>query len=168
MAHVNKVKKLKSELRETVNKLLQKGETIDTITVFLRNEGENISRSSVGRYRIEWQEAVKDIEEARAFAEMTVEKLANQSEDKIAVLNSQLLETAFHRLLQGLHQLERNGEDTEKIIKLYERLAKAHKYVSSAHADDVDTTIKKNDYALDTAIASESEQDKSLTVSFIK
>ena len=62
MAHVNKVKKLKSELRETVNKLLQKGETIDTITGFLRNEGENISRSSVGRYRIEWQEAVKDIE----------------------------------------------------------------------------------------------------------
>ncbi len=121
----------------------------------------------MGRYRLEWQEAVKDIEEARAFAEMTVEKLANQNEDKVAILNAQLLESAFHRLLQALHQLEKNGEDPEKIIKLYERLAKAHKYVSSAHADDVDTTIKKNDYALDTQILTEDEQ-KEISVNFVK
>lgn len=174
MALINKVKKLKAELRETVNKLLQQGESIDSITAFLNEQGENISRSSVGRYRLQWQEAVKDIEEARAFAEMTIEKLANQNEDKVAILNAQLLETAFHRLLQGLHQLEKNGEDTEKIIKLYERLAKAHKYVSSAHADDVDTTIKKNDYALDTAVAAgtacsnEGAEKKGLTVSFVE
>lgn len=167
MALVNKVKKLKAELREIVNKLLQKGESIDTIVAFLNDQGESISRSSVGRYRLEWQEAVKDIEEARAFAEMTVEKLANQSEDKIAILNAQLLETAFHRLLQALHQLEKNGEDPEKVIKLYEKLARAHKYVSSAHAEDVDTTIKKNDYKLDNAVSAENvDENKGLTVKF--
>ena len=154
-------------MRETVNKLLQNGETIDSVTAFLNEQGQEISRSTVGRYRLEWQEAVKDIEEARAFAEMTVEKLANQNEDKVAILNAQLLESAFHRLLQALHQLEKNGEDPEKIIKLYERLAKAHKYVSSAHADDVDTTIKKNDYALDTQILTEDEQ-KEISVNFVK
>ncbi len=176
MAQINKVKKLKMELRETVNKLLQNGETIDSVTAFLNKQGEEISRSTVGRYRQQWQdqlqilpqwqEAVKDIEEARAFAEMTVERLANQSEDKVAILNAQLLETAFHRLLQALHQLEKNGEEPEKIIKLYERLAKAHKYVSSAHADDVDTTIKKNDYALDSTVSNETEENKALTVNF--
>ncbi|MDE5682429.1 MAG: DUF3486 family protein [Mailhella sp.] len=166
MAQINKVKKLKMELRETVNKLLQNGETIDSVTDFLNKQGEEISRSTVGRYRQQWQEAVKDIEEARAFAEMTVERLANQSEDKVAILNAQLLETAFHRLLQALHQLEKNGEEPEKIIKLYERLAKAHKYVSSAHADDVDTTIKKNDYALDSTVSNETEENKALTVNF--
>lgn len=166
MAQINKVKKLKMELRETVNKLLQNGETIDSVTEFLNKQGEEISRSTVGRYRQQWQEAVRDIEEARAFAEMTVERLANQSEDKVAILNAQLLETAFHRLLQALHQLEKNGEEPEKIIKLYERLAKAHKYVSSAHADDVDTTIKKNDYALDNAVFSEKAEDKGLNVIF--
>ena len=154
------------ELRETVNKLLQNGETIDSVTAFLNKQGEEISRSTVGRYRQQWQEAVRDIEEARAFAEMTVERLANQSEDKVAILNAQLLETAFHRLLQALHQLEKNGEEPEKIIKLYERLAKAHKYVSSAHADDVDTTIKKNDYALDSTVSNETEENKALTVNF--
>ena len=167
MPLINKVKKLKAELRETVNKLLQNGETIATVPAFLNEQGQEISRSTVGRYRLEWQEAVKDIEEARAFAEMTVEKLANQNEDKVAILNAQLLESAFHRLLQALHQLEKNGEDPEKIIKLYERLAKAHKYVSSAHADDVDTTIKKNDYALDTQILTEDEQ-KEISVNFVK
>lgn len=166
MAQINKVKKLKMELRETVNKLLQNGETIDSVTAFLNKQGEEISRSTVGRYRQQWQEAVKDIEEARAFAEMTVERLANQSEDKVAILNAQLLETAFHRLLQALRQLEKNGEEPEKIIKLYERLAKAHKYVSSAHADDVDTTIKKNDYALDSTVSNETEENKGLTVNF--
>lgn len=166
MAQINKVKKLKMELRETVNKLLQNGETIDSVTDFLNKQGEEISRSTVGRYRQQWQEAVRDIEEARAFAEMTVERLANQSEDKVAILNAQLLETAFHRLLQALHQLEKNGEEPEKIIKLYERLAKAHKYVSSAHADDVDTTIKKNDYALDSTVSNETEENKALTVNF--
>lgn len=166
MAQINKIKKLKMELRETVNKLLQNGETIDSVTAFLNNQGEEISRSTVGRYRQQWQEAVRDIEEARAFAEMTVERLANQSEDKVAILNAQLLETAFHRLLQALHQLEKNGEEPEKIIKLYERLAKAHKYVSSAHADDVDTTIKKNDYALDSTVLNETEENKALTVNF--
>lgn len=166
MAQINKVKKLKMELRETVNKLLQNGETIDSVTAFLNKQGEEISRSTVGRYRQQWQEAVRDIEEARAFAEMTVERLANQSEDKVAILNAQLLETAFHRLLQALHQLEKNGEEPEKIIKLYERLAKAHKYVSSAHADDVDTTIKKNDYALDSTVSNETEENKALTVNF--
>lgn len=166
MAQINKVKKLKMELRETVNKLLQNGETIDSVTEYLNKQGEEISRSTVGRYRQQWQEAVRDIEEARAFAEMTVERLANQSEDKVAILNAQLLETAFHRLLQALHQLEKNGEEPEKIIKLYERLAKAHKYVSSAHADDVDTTIKKNDYALDSTVSNETEESKALTVNF--
>lgn len=166
MAQINKVKKLKMELRETVNKLLQNGETIDSVTEYLNKQGEEISRSTVGRYRQQWQEAVRDIEEARAFAEMTVERLANQSEDKVAILNAQLLETAFHRLLQALHQLEKNGEEPEKIIKLYERLAKAHKYVSSAHADDVDTTIKKNDYALDSTFSNETEESKALTVNF--
>lgn len=166
MAQINKVKKLKMELRETVNRLLQNGETIDSVTAFLNEQGQEISRSTVGRYRLQWQEAVRDIEEARAFAEMTVERLANQSEDKVAILNAQLLETAFHRLLQALHQLEKNGEEPEKIIKLYERLAKAHKYVSSAHADDVDTTIKKNDYALDNAVFSEKAEDKGLNVIF--
>lgn len=166
MAQINKIKKLKMELRETVNKLLQNGETIDSVTAFLNKQGEEISRSTVGRYRQQWQEAVRDIEEARAFAEMTVERLANQSEDKVAILNAQLLETAFHRLLQALHQLEKNGEEPEKIIKLYERLAKAHKYVSSAHADDVDTTIKKNDYALDSTVLNETEENKALTVNF--
>lgn len=166
MAQINKIKKLKMELRETVNKLLQNGETIDSVTAFLNKQGEEISRSTVGRYRQQWQEAVRDIEEARAFAEMTVERLANQSEDKVAILNAQLLETAFHRLLQALHQLEKNGEEPEKIIKLYERLAKAHKYVSSAHADDVDTTIKKNDYALDSTVSNETEENKALTVNF--
>lgn len=166
MAQINKVKKLKMELRETVNKLLQNGETIDSVTAFLNKQGEEISRSSVGRYRQQWQEAVKDIEEARAFAEMTVERLANQSEDKVAILNAQLLETAFHRLLQALNQLEKGGEDPEKLIKLYERLAKAHKCVSSAHADDVDTTIKKNDYALDSTVSNETEENRALTVNF--
>lgn len=166
MAQINKVKKLKMELRETVNKLLQNGETIDSVTEYLNKQGEEISRSTVGRYRQQWQEAVRDIEEARAFAEMTVERLANQSEDKVAILNAQLLESAFHRLLQALHQLEKNGEGPEKIIKLYERLAKAHKYVSSAHADDVDTTIKKNDYALDSTVSNETEENKGLTVNF--
>lgn len=166
MAQINKIKKLKMELRETVNRLLQNGETIDSVTAFLNKQGEEISRSTVGRYRQQWQEAVRDIEEARAFAEMTVERLANQSEDKVAILNAQLLETAFHRLLQALHQLEKNGEEPEKIIKLYERLAKAHKYVSSAHADDVDTTIKKNDYALDSTVLNETEENKALTVNF--
>lgn len=166
MAQINKVKKLKMELRETVNRLLQNGETIDSVTAFLNEQGQEISRSTVGRYRQQWQEAVRDIEEARAFAEMTVERLANQSEDKVAILNAQLLETAFHRLLQALHQLEKNGEEPEKIIKLYERLAKAHKYVSSAHADDVDTTIKKNDYALDSVVSNETEENKALTVNF--
>lgn len=167
MPLVNKVKKLKAELRETVNKLLQNGETIDSVTAFLNEQGQEISRSTVGRYRLEWQEAVRDIEEARAFAEMTVEKLANQNEDKVAILNAQLLESAFHRLLQALHQLEKGGEDPEKIIKLYERLAKAHKYVSSAHAEDVDTTIKKNDYALDAQILTEDEQTQ-VSINFVK
>lgn len=167
MPLINKVKKLKAELRETVNKLLQNGETIDSVTAFLNEQGQEISRSTVGRYRLEWQEAVKDIEEARAFAEMTVEKLANQPEDKVAILNAQLLETAFHRLLQALHQMEKNGEDPEKVIKLYEKLARSHKYVSSAHAEDVDTTIKKNDYSLDNAVSAEKVyENKGLTVKF--
>ena len=53
------MRRLPRQVLDAVNRLLEEGRTIDEVTAFLQEMGAEVSRSSVGRYRKQWAEAVR-------------------------------------------------------------------------------------------------------------
>ena len=70
------MRRLPRQVLDAVNRLLEEGRTIDEVTAFLQDMGAEVSRSSVGRYRKQWAEAVRDLAEVREFSRTVVAELS--------------------------------------------------------------------------------------------
>lgn len=144
MPPVSKVRKLPPELRQMVNAALDRGETVADIAAHLRSLGADVSASGVGRYRLEWQESIKDLAEAREFAEVVVRDMADQPEGKGARLNTELIQGA---LFTALIALRTKNLEPDKAIPLLLKGAMTQQMVSRAAKDDTDTIIKSSGFA---------------------
>lgn len=149
MSGVSKIRQLPRELRDLVNDMLDRGRTVTEIAEALKAAGADVSRGSVGRYRLDWQEGMRDLREVREFAEMSIRNLADAPENKTAGLNVQLLEAALFRAMMALRASL--AEDPEKAIKLITKGAMAQMLLSKATRDDAEKTIKASDFADDKA-----------------
>lgn len=165
MSGVSKVKRLPRELQDLVHAMLEEGRTVTEVAEALTRAGADISRSSVGRYRQSWQEAMKDLREVREFAEVSVRGLADMPESKTARLNVQLLESGLFRAMTALRAL--SEEDPEKAIKLISKASMAQMLLSKATRDDAEKTIKASDFADDKASDQLAEGDSAIRVEFV-
>lgn len=139
------MRRLPRQVLDAVNRLLEEGRTIDEVTAFLQEMGAEVSRSSVGRYRKQWAEAVRDLAEVREFSRTVVAELRKQPESRMGRLNTELLEAALFKSVSALRALA--TEDPEKAVKLITKAAMAQMLLSKARRDDAETTIKTDDYA---------------------
>lgn len=139
MPPVSKVRKLPAEVREMVNDLLGRGVPVAQIADHLRGMGHDVSSAGVGRYRKEWQDSVKDLAEAREFAEAVIRDMAQQPEGKGARLNSELLQAT---LFTALVEVRSRGLEPEKAIPLLLKGAMTQQMISRAAKDDADMQIK--------------------------
>ena len=143
MPPVSKIRKLPPELREMVNEMLDRGVPVADIADTLRGLGQDVSASGVGRYRLDWQESVKDLAEAREFAEVVVRNMAEQPEGKGARLNAELIQGA---LFSSLVSLRTKNLEPDKAIPLLLKGAMTQQMISRAAKDDTDTQIKSAAY----------------------
>ncbi|HJH14177.1 MAG TPA: DUF3486 family protein [Bilophila wadsworthia] len=166
MSGVSKIRQLPKELRDLVNDMLDKGRTVTEIAEALKAAGADVSRGSVGRYRLDWQEGMRDLREVREFAEASVRSLADMPESKTARLNAQLLEGALFKAMMSLRATFES--DPEKAIKLITKGAMAQMLLSKATRDDAEKTIKASDFADDKAGGlALAEGDNTIKVEFV-
>ena len=165
MSGVSKIKRLPRQLRDLVNDMLDKGRTVTEIAEALKAAGADVSRGSVGRYRLGWQEGMRDLREVREFAEASVRSLADMPESKTARLNAQLLEGALFKAMMSLRATFES--DPEKAIKLITKGAMAQILLSKATRDDAEKTIKASDFADDKSGDQLAESDSAIRVEFV-
>lgn len=166
MASVNRVRRLPREVLEAVNGLLEAGRTIDEVTAWLQEMGAEVSRSSVGRYRKQWAEAVQDLADVREFSRTVVSELRKQPESRMGRLNTELLEAALFKSVSALRAL--TTEDPEKAVKLIGKASMAQMLLSKARRDDAETTIRADGYAEEKTAAEKIETtDHSFAVTLV-
>lgn len=140
---VSKIRKLPPELREMVNEMLDQGVSVADIADRLRSFGQDVSASGVGRYRLDWRESVKDLAEAREFAEVVVRNMAEQPEGKGARLNAELIQGA---LFSSLVAMRAKNLEPDQAIPLLLKGAMTQQMISRAAKDDTDMQIKSAEY----------------------
>ena len=162
----NRVRRLPRQVLDMVNRLLEEGRTIDEVTSALRAVVSDVSRSSVGRYRKQWAEDVRDLAEVREFSRTVVSELSKQPESRMARLNTELMEAALFQCMSSLRAMA--TKDPTKAVDLIRKAATAQMLLSRARRDDAETTIKADDYAGKKQMVFETTQtDNVFTVNFV-
>ena len=80
------VAKLPPELREAVDAAIADGDTIDEITARIRAEGENCSRSAVGRYAKDARELIQKRQEADRVVKAWMQEFGDRPQGELALL----------------------------------------------------------------------------------
>lgn len=163
---VNRMRRLPREILDEVNRRLEGGWTVTEVTQALRELGADISRSAVGRYRKQWAEQIRDLAEVREFSRTVVAELSKQPESRMARLNTELMEAALFKCMNGLRAM--TEEDPEKAIKLINKGAMAQMLLSRARRDDSETIIKADGYAeAKRTVLETTRTDNVFTVNFV-
>lgn len=144
MPPLSAVRRLPAELRDQVNVMLADGVTVTEIADKLRELGADVSRSSVGRYRLQWQDTMGRLAEVREFAEATIRNLADAPESKISRVNIELLQGA---LFSALTRMDAANMKPEDAVKLLVKASMAQQMISRAGRDEADTIIKASGFA---------------------
>ena len=163
---VNRMRRLPREILDEVNRRLEGGWTVTEVTQALRELGTDISRSAVGRYRKQWADQIRDLAEVREFSRTVVAELSKQPESRMARLNTELLEAALFKCMNGLRAM--TEDDPEKAIKLINKGAMAQMLLSRARRDDSETIIKADGYAeAKRTVRETTRTDNVFTVNFV-
>ena len=80
------VAKLPAELREAVDKAIADGATIDEITARIRAEGENCSRSAVGRYTKDTRDLIQKRQEADRVVKAWMQEFGDRPQGELALV----------------------------------------------------------------------------------
>ena len=144
------IKRLPAELREAVDQAIADGATIDEITARIRAEGEDCSRSAVGRYAKNMRDLIRQQQETDRTIKAWAQALGERPEGDVGrilieTLQSMVLDTMADlrgrdepvpmKELDRLSHILKRIEATEKLRKDRERAAeKAEKAKSAGRA----------------------------------
>ncbi len=103
----SKIGRLPEPVRSEVDRLIRSGRTIDEIVAKLRELGEEVSRSSVHRYKSRMDEAMRKYREAQEIAGVWVGALNINPNSDVGRLLGEMLKTLAFRSLADLG----DGED---------------------------------------------------------
>ncbi|MDD9992198.1 MAG: DUF3486 family protein [Rhodospirillales bacterium] len=133
------VKRLPPELREAVDAAIADGATIDEITARIRAEGEDCSRSAVGRYAKDMRDLIRQQQETDRTVKAWVDALGERPEGQTALIMIETLRTMVLATMAHLSKREEPAsmeelarlsltlkriEGTDKLRKDSERAAK--------------------------------------------
>ena len=140
MGYPSKIDRLPPEIREAIGELRRHGRTIDEILAHLRSllgEGAAPSRSALGAHIKQLDAVAAQMQRSRAIAEAMVERFGQADDDKVALLNINLLHGVVMKLV-----VAEDGGPVELDAKEAMMLAKAIRELASAKGSSVDVTIK--------------------------
>lgn len=148
MARRSSIDRLNPEIREQVDLAIKRGATVDEITAQLAKLGEDVSRSSVGRYSKHYREFAARQRDLRAVAEAYGKEFGadDNSEGKLLL---QMLSSIGARMAIGLV----DTDDPDISLKEFELFARATKNLITAAKSDADRDARIRDEATKAARA---------------
>ena len=120
------IKRLPTELREAVDQAIADGATIDEITARIRAEGEDCSRSAVGRYAKNMRELIRNQQETDRTIKAWAQALGERPEGDVGRI---LIETLQSMVLATMADLRGRGEPVP--MKELDRLSHILKRIES-------------------------------------
>ena len=142
MPPLSKMKRLPPEVREEVHRLFADGVTIEQVTAHLRELGHQVTLGGVGRYRRYWAERIQPALDFRAFVAEQLPSLADQSENRLGLLNLELLQ---QKLNQALVKLDAEALDAEALVKLLVKVGMAQGMVSRSRREEIMAALRLED-----------------------
>lgn len=131
MARRSSIEQLPEEIQDQVHRLIRQGSTIDAITQKLDELDQDVSRSSVGRYKAKYEEQLQRYREAQNVAGIWVQELGADQKSDVGRLLAEMLKTiAFKTMAEmgdesgnapsamDLHFLARTVKDLESAGKI--------------------------------------------------
>ena len=111
------VAKLPPDVREAVDKAIADGATIDEITARIRAEGENCSRSAVGRYTKDTRELIQKRQEADRVVKAWMQEFGDRPQGELALV---LIENLRAMAIDTMRHLAKREEpaSSEDIARL--------------------------------------------------
>ena len=111
------IKRLPSELREAVDQAIADGATIDEITARIRAEGEDCSRSAVGRYTKNMRDLIRQQQETDRTIKAWAQALGERPEGDVGRI---LIETLQSMVLATMADLRGRDEPvpTQELARL--------------------------------------------------
>ena len=111
------VAKLPPELREAVDAAIADGATIDEITARIRAEGENCSRSAVGRYTKDTRALIQKRQEADRVVKAWMQEFGDRPQGELALV---LIENLRAMAIETMRHLAKREEpaSSEDIARL--------------------------------------------------
>ncbi|MBE1425632.1 hypothetical protein H4684_002289 [Desulfomicrobium macestii] len=164
MPRVSTVKRLPPEIREEIHRLLESGQTLDSIVEHLRSMGvSEVSRSALGRYKQNFERIVERVRRSREIADALVRRFGNADESKSMRANIEMMHGIVSEMLMQIGDVE-DGQDGGKAVLLEPKaahdLAKALDHLARARKFDQEAIIK-----IRAEVAKEAEEklDKAVT-----
>lgn len=142
----SKIEGLPNEVRKSVHKLIRDGHTIDDILMHLQRLGEEISRSSVGRYKKKMDGKFKRYREAQEVAGVWVSQMGEDPKGDVGRLIAEMLKTLAFQTMADMG--DDDGATAPKEIMF---LAKAIKDLEGAGKLSLDRTERIHKAALKAA-----------------
>ncbi len=122
------VRRLPPEIRSQIDAMIRDGRaTIDELVDYLQEQGQEISRSAMGRYKQDMEISLKRLREAREMAAYWVAKLGEDQQGDIGRLVQELLKNVALRATMGMDDGDKAAKSTDIM-----RLAKAIKDLESS------------------------------------
>ena len=111
------VAKLPAEVREAVDAAIADGATIDGITARIRAEGEDCSRSAVGRYAKDMRDLMHRQQEADRMIKIWMQEFGERPQSQMALV---LIESLRAMVFATMGHLGKDGEpvSTEELARL--------------------------------------------------
>lgn len=112
---LSKVKALPHDLQELIHKLLAEGQTLDSIMEALQNTQADISRSSLGRYKQNFDKISQRMQESRETAQVLIRNIGSEAtEGKMGRLLVNMINTlTYDYMLKRLDDPEAELEVAE-------------------------------------------------------
>lgn len=118
MGRQSSIKQLPPELREQVDGLLKAGVTLESIAAKLAELGAPVSRSALGRYKLELDAVGDRLRRSREISAAFAEKLGAFADDRQGRMLTELLQTVIFDKLVPQDSDEPPSFDTQEIFRL--------------------------------------------------
>lgn len=144
------IDKLDQEVRELIGQLrMDHGWTIDEILQRLKDMGQSVSRSALGRHVRTLQDVAAEMRESQAMATALAREVGDADQSRMLDVNVQLLQSNMFKLMLAAN--EEDGEGVQLGAKDAKAFADALRSIALTRKTDLDLVERAEKRAADKA-----------------
>lgn len=140
----SKLSKLPRDMREEICAMFDAGMTVAEVYEQVTGQGIDTSRAGLGRFRLQWLKAARDVREFERLSEMMVRDFVDAPEEKGTRHIAKIVESGLVQALAAMAAKE--AKDPAKNLEAFIEATKAVSALARAERDTVETMIKTAEY----------------------